>query len=83
MECYAKKLSEEAKGDPLEAASYLLACHKIEDAIEVLCNATLYREAVVLAKCRLAKSDPAIDDILKRWATYGIMNGSFEISTQV
>nr|XP_022912790.1 gem-associated protein 5 [Onthophagus taurus] len=81
-EAYAKKLVEDAKSDPIETASYLLMCHKVEEAIEVLCTATLYREALAIAKCRLSKNDPIIEEILKKWATYGVISGAYEVSTQ-
>lgn len=81
-ETYAKKLSEKEDSNPFEIASYYLACHKVEEAIEVLCVAHLYKDALVIAKCRLAPSDPIINDILLKWANYCAYNGSFDVAAQ-
>lgn len=79
---YAMKLIENPKSDPLETVSYLLACHKVEEAVNVLCNATLFREALALAKCRLSKNDPTINDVLSKWATFSVIHGAYEVAAQ-
>lgn len=81
-ECYAKKLTETENSDPFETASYYLACHKVEDAIEVLYNATFYREALAIAKCRLSPSDPLINEILLKWSQFCYSTGNYEIAAQ-
>lgn len=81
-EVYARKLSESPNSDPVETASYFLACHKVEDAIMALCGGTLYREALAVAKCRLSEGDPLIDDITQKWATYCTNTGNFEVAAQ-
>ncbi|KAI4463478.1 gem-associated protein 5 [Holotrichia oblita] len=81
-EVYATKLLEKTKVDPIETVSYLIACHKVEEAIKVLCTATLFRDALALAKCRYSKDDPIINEILSKWATFSILTGSFELAAQ-
>ncbi|KRT79031.1 WD40 domain-containing protein, partial [Oryctes borbonicus] len=79
---YTTKLLEDTKTDPFELISYLLACHKVEEAVKVLCDETLFREALALAKCRLPKDHPLINEIISLWAKFAIINGSFEIAAQ-
>ncbi|GJQ82382.1 hypothetical protein Trydic_g447 [Trypoxylus dichotomus] len=79
---YTSKLLEDSKPDPFELTSYLLACHKVEEAVKVLCDETLFREALALAKCRLPKDHPLINEVISLWAKFAIVNGSFEIAAQ-
>ncbi|KAF2903378.1 hypothetical protein ILUMI_02814 [Ignelater luminosus] len=81
-EAYAKQLSEDANSNSYKVASYYLACHKIEQAINTLCASKNYLEAYVLAKCRLVSTDVLISDVLLRWAEYSVSTGSYEIAAQ-
>ncbi|KAK4887150.1 hypothetical protein RN001_003421 [Aquatica leii] len=81
-EAYAKQLLNENNNKPIEAAYYFLACHKVEEAIEALCFGSYYREALILAKSRLSTTDPIIENILKRWASYSASVGKYEIAAQ-
>lgn len=79
-ETYAEQLSQEAETDPLEIATYYLACHKVEEAINMLCTRNMFAEALVLAKCRLMDNDNTIHEIIDKWAKYALMIGNFEAS---
>ncbi|XP_017772200.1 PREDICTED: gem-associated protein 5 [Nicrophorus vespilloides] len=80
---YAQKLSDSAKADPLEAASYFLACHEIEKAIDVMCVGGFYREALVLAKSRMPTNTKLADDIMGKWSTFCLYNGRFDVAAQI
>ncbi|KAF3428992.1 hypothetical protein E2986_02063 [Frieseomelitta varia] len=75
-ELYAYQLITE--GNPYKAVSYLLCVHKTYKAIEVFQTSNLYKEAYVLARCRLESDDPVLIEILKQWAKYSIDIGNFE-----
>lgn len=75
-ELYAYQLVIE--GNPYKAVSYLLCVHKTYKAIEVFQTTNLYKEAYVLARCRLESDDPVLIEILKQWAEYSINIGNFE-----
>ncbi|XP_012265129.2 gem-associated protein 5 isoform X2 [Athalia rosae] len=75
-ETYAKQL--ESEGNYRKAASYFLCIHKIERAIQVFVDAKMLREAYVLARCKLAESDPIIDSLLETWAIHTTTKGQFE-----
>lgn len=81
-EVYARKSSESPNFDPIETSSYFLACHKLDEAINVLCTGNMYREALALAKCRLPENDPTINEVIRKWATYCSFSGNFEIAAQ-
>lgn len=72
---YSKSLVE--KKMFRKAATYLVACHKIYEAITLLKDANLYLEALCLAKCRLPKSDPIFKDIIECYARWLSKTGSF------
>ncbi|KAI8485197.1 Gem-associated protein 5 [Branchiostoma belcheri] len=52
-----------------KAVTFLLACHKVHQAIALLKNNKMFREAVALAKARLPPHDPVILDLYEAWAT--------------
>ncbi|XP_078691159.1 gem-associated protein 5-like [Branchiostoma floridae x Branchiostoma belcheri] len=52
-----------------KAVTFLLACHKVHQAIALLKNNKMFREAVALAKARLPPHDPVILDLYDAWAT--------------
>lgn len=81
-EVYAKKLSEQPNFNPVEAASYYLACHKVEEAVQVLLSSKSFREAYTLAKSRLNPDDSLIKTILREWGNYLTSNGAFELASQ-
>lgn len=75
-------MSQEAEVDPVEIATYYLACHKVEKAIDTLCERLMFREAFVLAKCRLIENANVILDIIEKWAKHSLLMGNFESSAQ-
>ncbi|KAJ8926424.1 hypothetical protein NQ314_021212 [Rhamnusium bicolor] len=79
---YAQQLAVEPDSDPLEVATFFLMCHKVEDAIHILCDGGLYREALALAKCRLPASDGAIKNIIEKWLKHAMTVGNFEVAAQ-
>ncbi|XP_012279688.1 gem-associated protein 5 [Orussus abietinus] len=66
-----------------KAVSYLLCIHKIHKAIEIFKNAKMYREAYVLARCKLdvQKDDPLLKSLLEEWVNIAIKDGSLEEAT--
>lgn len=81
-EVYAVKLSETPDSDPLDCAMYFLACHKIEQAIDILATRSMFKEAVALAKSRLPEDSPIITELIEKWAKHCVSNGNFEIAAQ-
>ncbi|XP_053999055.1 gem-associated protein 5 isoform X1 [Hylaeus anthracinus] len=75
-ELYAYQLVSE--GNPYKAVSYLLCIHKTYKAIEVFQDANLYKEAYVLARCKLESDDPTLINVLKNWAKYSVCRCQFE-----
>ncbi|OAD62256.1 Gem-associated protein 5 [Eufriesea mexicana] len=75
-ELYAYQLVTE--GNPYKAVSYLLCIHKTYKAIEVFQDANLYKEAYILARCKLESDDPVLTEILKHWEQYSVKLGNFE-----
>ncbi|XP_063992664.1 gem-associated protein 5 [Diachasmimorpha longicaudata] len=75
-EAYANQLIQE--GNPMKAASYLLSLHKIHAAIDVLLQGKLYKEAYVIAKCKLDPHDEIFKEINREWLGAVIKSGSFE-----
>ncbi|XP_011872793.1 PREDICTED: gem-associated protein 5 isoform X2 [Vollenhovia emeryi] len=75
-EAYAHQLVMQKH--PEKAVSYLLAVHKIYEAIEVFFNAKMFKEAYALARCRLDADDPFLDKILESWAEWATYKGNLE-----
>lgn len=75
-------MSPQADADPIEIATYYLACHKVDAAIDILCDRSMFQEALVLAKSRLMENDKTILDILEKWAKHSLLIGNFEASAQ-
>lgn len=75
-EAYAHQLLLE--GNLEKAVSYLLCIHKTYEAIELFLNAKMYKEAYVLAKCKLDVDDPVLTKILQFWAQYAAHCGQIE-----
>lgn len=78
---YAKQLSETPGSDPIATASYFLACHNLEEAINVLVKSDHFKEAYALAKCKFA-DDSLLKEILMKWGKYCLSNGAFETAAQ-
>lgn len=75
-EAYATQLIFES--NPTKAVSYLLCIHKIHRAVEVLLDQKMYREAYVLARCKLDADDQIFPKILQDWASSAAREGCFE-----
>lgn len=70
---YAAQLTD--CGEYIKAASYLLAVHKVEEAILLLAENHLYKEALAIAKSRYPEDDPTITMVLQNWGKYSSNNG--------
>lgn len=79
-ETYAAQLVFE--GNHRKAVSYLLCIHKIDRAIQVFAEAKMFKEAYVLAKCKLDSTDPLVDNLLAAWAIGAAREGNFEDAVQ-
>ncbi|KAF4532992.1 hypothetical protein B566_EDAN000681, partial [Ephemera danica] len=77
---YAKQLAEEE--DFMKAASYLLVCHKVLDAVDLLKSHGCFREAVVLCRCRLGPDDPTTKSTMMEWAKSATHLGTLELAIQ-
>lgn len=75
-EAYAHQLV--SQGNVEKAVSYFLCIHKIYEAIGVFVDANMFKEAYVLARCRLDSSDPLITKILESWSDWSALNGQLE-----
>ncbi|KAK7873397.1 hypothetical protein R5R35_000194 [Gryllus longicercus] len=73
---YAEQLTGE--GRIHKAASYLLACHKVEEAIQLFLHHHLFREALTVAKLRLSEEDPLTISIVRDWSQQQILDGHYE-----
>ncbi|KAL3266941.1 hypothetical protein HHI36_011091 [Cryptolaemus montrouzieri] len=81
-EAYALQLEHKSDSDPLEIAAYYIACQNVQKAIECLCEREMFKEALVLAKCRLPADNLFEEDILHQWATFSTYCGSLETAAQ-
>ncbi|XP_064484146.1 gem-associated protein 5-like [Ornithodoros turicata] len=75
-EKYAEQLLSD--GEHHRAALYLLTCHKIPEAIQLLCSNGHVREALVIAKAHLVEGDPETADIYVAWAEKAKRVGNYE-----
>lgn len=75
-EAYAHQLT--MQNNPEKAVSYLLAIHKIYEAIEVFLNVKMFKEAYVLARCKLDADDTFLNKILESWAEWSSFKGHLE-----
>ena len=69
-------------GNYHKAASYLLACHKVNDAIDLFVTHGLFREALAIARCRLGPDDPTPRNIIKAWAKVLVATGCYEFAVE-
>ncbi|CAH1274597.1 GEMIN5 [Branchiostoma lanceolatum] len=67
VEAYAQQLC--GQDQLYKAVTFLMACHKVPEAIVLLKNKKMFREAVALAKVRLSPHDPVLLDVYDAWAT--------------
>ncbi|KAG8234131.1 hypothetical protein J437_LFUL007497, partial [Ladona fulva] len=77
-QAYSEQLAKSGKYD--RAAAYLLACHKVDEAVELLRGQSLYREALAIARCRLDEEDPTIRKLLMEWGQDLIRKGNYEVA---
>ncbi|XP_075214560.1 gem nuclear organelle associated protein rigor mortis isoform X2 [Lycorma delicatula] len=75
---YSEQLANQ--GDPMKAACYLLAVHKVEEAVQLLCDHKYFREAVALAKCRLPNDDSVVQEAVLKYANYSVSNGMLNLA---
>lgn len=75
-EAYAHQLIRQCNVE--KAVSYLLCIHKIYEAIEAFLDANMFKEAYVLARCKLDSDDPFLKKILELWSEWGVFNGHLE-----
>ncbi|CAL1530881.1 unnamed protein product, partial [Lymnaea stagnalis] len=73
---YAEQLEED--GQYHKAATYLLAAHKVHQAIDLFRRHRLFREAVSLARMRLSPVDPMLEDLYTEWGQNLMKDGQFE-----
>jgi len=66
------------QNNPEKAVSYLLAIHKIYEAIEVFLNVKMYKEAYALARCKLDPADTFLNKVLESWAEWATYKGHLE-----
>ncbi|CAH1777523.1 unnamed protein product [Owenia fusiformis] len=77
---YGRQLSQE--GNYHRAATYYIAANRIYDALEMLKQNNLFREAVAIAKVRLSPMDPVLGDIYIGWAQSLARDGNYEQSAK-
>lgn len=64
------------EGLPLQAASYMLAIHRQEAAIDMLLKGNFYKEALLLARIYMQPDDPRAEQILNAWKKYYVDTGN-------
>ncbi|KAL0127536.1 hypothetical protein PUN28_003065 [Cardiocondyla obscurior] len=75
-EAYAHQLKMQNNSE--KAVSYLLAIHKIHEAIEVFLEVKMFKEAYALARCKLDATDKFLNEILEAWAEWAKFKGHLE-----
>ncbi|XP_034256257.1 gem-associated protein 5 isoform X2 [Thrips palmi] len=70
---YAEQLKE--ANEFSKAAVYLLAIHKVEEAIRLLAEQGKYRHAMAVARCRLLPDHPLLKSLLNDWALNSMSDG--------
>uniref|UniRef100_A0A8D8S5D8 Gem-associated protein 5 n=1 Tax=Cacopsylla melanoneura TaxID=428564 RepID=A0A8D8S5D8_9HEMI len=80
-EVYAKQLI--AHGQILKATNYLLAIHKVEEAVKLLLSNDLYKEALCLAKLRLPENHELIGKGYRAWAEYASSHGNYALAAHI
>lgn len=62
---YAAQL--ERTNQPHQAATHLLACHQVHEAVSVYRRASMYREAITIARMRLPQDDESLLQLWREW----------------
>uniref|UniRef100_A0A0B7BFM2 Uncharacterized protein n=1 Tax=Arion vulgaris TaxID=1028688 RepID=A0A0B7BFM2_9EUPU len=73
---YAEQLEDD--GQYHKAATYLLAAHKVYQAIDLFKRHKLFKEAVSLARIRLSTTDPVLEDLYTDWSQNLMKEGQYE-----
>ncbi|CAG2198260.1 GEMIN5 [Mytilus edulis] len=76
--CTDYAIQLELEGQYHKAVSYLLAAHKVYDAIDLFKKHRLFKEAIALAKVRLSPFDPVLEDLYTLWAHQLTKDGNYE-----
>ena len=79
-QAYAEQL--ELFGQYEKAASYLLLCHKVNEAIQLLVNHHLLCEALAIARSRLGPGDPTPPRIIWEWSRQLTLTGNYELAAE-
>ncbi|KAM8835184.1 gem-associated protein 5 [Synchiropus picturatus] len=66
----------------VKAASHLLSINKVQQAIELLRDHKLYREAVALARARLPADDPVLTELYSLWGSALEKSGHFSAAAK-
>ena len=80
-EVYASKLIQD--DDICKGATYLMLAGRKEEAIQVLLNNKLYRDAAFMSKVCLQKDNPIHKKVMKVWLLQLIQDGNFEVAAKV
>ncbi|CAG9772044.1 unnamed protein product [Ceutorhynchus assimilis] len=75
---YVEQLIEEPEADPMEIVTYMLVCHRVEEAVNFLRERELYREAFTLAKGRFGAGAALTAQVAEEWAKKATYQGNFE-----
>lgn len=73
-QAFAEQLVEQ--GFALQAAAYMLAIHQQHEAIAILMEKKLFKEAALIARVYLQKEDPLMDTITEQWISHLTANGN-------
>ncbi|XP_054267558.1 gem-associated protein 5 isoform X2 [Macrosteles quadrilineatus] len=77
-EAYSAQLVE--CGEVVKGSSYLLQINKVHEAVRLLADYKMYREAIAIAKCRLAHDDELTTEVYTEWATTTRQQGSLQLA---
>ncbi|KAL9912557.1 protein rigor mortis [Glossina fuscipes] len=82
-QAFAEQLIDQG-GYALQAATYMLAIHRHQDAIQMLLNQKYFKEALLIARIYLQAEDPLINTITEQWinhfCTVGNLTGAALLS---
>ncbi|XP_077361495.1 gem-associated protein 5 [Festucalex cinctus] len=80
VERYVKQLCLQEQH--VKAAAHLLSINKVYEAVQLLRSHKLYREAIALAKARLAAEDPVLKELYTSWAITLEKDGHFSAAAK-
>ncbi|XP_029439095.1 gem-associated protein 5 [Rhinatrema bivittatum] len=80
VEMYVKQLCYQEQY--VKAASHLLSIHKVYEAVDLLKANHFYREAIAVAKARLAPEDPVLKDLYTCWAAVLEKDGHYPMAAK-